>query len=303
VRGARCLDGREQLACSEVDYAFLREAVLAESANVIDPARNALFESRLAPVVRGARATSLEDLVEMLRVERNPQLQRAVAEAMTINETSFFRDAAVFETLRDVVLPNLIEQNRGTKTLRIWSAASSTGQEAYSVAMLVCEHFPELADWDVRILGTDISRQSIEYARAARYRRLEVNRGLPARMLLKYLVRDGEEWEIVPRVRARCEFRDMNLCAPPVALGRFDLVLLRNVLLYFPAEERAGVFRTVHRQMSSSGYLVLGAAEQAEDSTKLFCAEFARECYFYRPAPVDQGMLVGGGLGIAHCAS
>ena len=181
-------------------------------------------------------------------------------------------------------MPRLIETNAPLRTLRIWSAAASTGQEAYSLAMLLCDHFPALANWDVKIVGTDISQSVIEYARRGRYRRLEVNRGLPARMLVKYLVRDGDEWEVTPRLRSMCDFQHANLCEPLPRLPIFDLVLLRNVLLYFPPPSRSLVFQSVHRQMAPGGYLVLGASEQAEDSTDLFTAEFAQSCYFYRPA-------------------
>jgi len=273
------------MGCSDSDYAYLRQLVLAESANLIDPSRNALFETRLTPIARMAGASTLEDFVSLLRVDRTPQLHRAVAEAMTINETSFFRDGKPFDALRETILPRLIENNAAERRLRIWSAASSTGQEAYSIAMLICEHFAELAGWDVKILGTDLSRQVIEYAQRGRYRRMEVNRGLPARMLVKYLVRDGDEWEVTPNLQAMCSFQYANLCAPLPKLPVFDLVMLRNVLLYFPQQDRSCVFSDVYRQMAPGGYLMLGAAEQAEDSTNLFQAEFARDCYFYRPTP------------------
>jgi chemotaxis protein methyltransferase CheR len=275
------------MGCSDSDYAYLRQLVLAESANLIDPSRNALFETRLTPIARLAGASTLEDFVSLLRVDRTPQLHRAVAEAMTINETSFFRDGKPFDALREIILPHLIEENAAQRRLRIWSAASSTGQEAYSLAMLICEHFAELASWDVKIVGTDISRQVIEYAQRGRYRRMEVNRGLPARMLVKYLVRDGDEWEVTPDLRAMCSFQYANLCAPLPKLPVFDLVMLRNVLLYFPQQDRSCVFSDVYRQMTPGGYLMLGAAEQAEDSTNLFHAEFARDCYFYRPIPAS----------------
>ena len=275
------------MGCSDSDYAYLRQLVLAESANLIDPSRNALFETRLTPIARMAGASTLEDFVSLLRVDRTPQLHRAVAEAMTINETSFFRDGKPFDVLRDTILPKLVENNAAERSLRIWSAASSTGQEAYSIAMLICEHFAELANWDVKIVGTDISRQVIEYAQRGRYRRMEVNRGLPARMLVKYLVRDGDEWEVTPNLRAMCSFQYANLCAPLPKLPVFDLVMLRNVLLYFPHQDRSCVFSDVYRQMMPGGYLMLGAAEQAEDLTNLFTAEFAKDCYFYRPAPAS----------------
>jgi chemotaxis protein methyltransferase CheR len=271
------------MACSDSDYAYLRGIVMAESANRIDPSRNALFDTRLAPIARMSGATSLEDFVHMLKSSKPAHLYRAVAEAMTINETSFFRDIAPFEMLRQFVLPELIAKRRERRRLRIWSAASSTGQEAYSVGMLIAEHYPELAHWDLKIIGTDISRYVVDYAQKARYRRLEVNRGLPARMLLKYMVRDGEEWEVAPQVRSMCEFRYANLCAPMPHLPVFDLVLLRNVLLYFPQNDRKTLFTEIYQKIAPDGYLVLGNAEQAEDSTNLFEVEFAANCYFYRP--------------------
>src|SRR5665213_428787 len=274
------------MICSDADYAYLRELVLEQSANRIDPSRNALFDTRLKPIARLAGASSLKDFVNLLKVERVPHLHRAVAEAMTINETSFFRDMKPFEMLRETIFPRLIEQRREQRRLRIWSAASSTGQEAYSVAMLIAEHFPELAGWDVKIVGTDISRYVIDYAERGRYRRLEVNRGLPARMLLKYLVRDGEEWEINARIRAMCEFTYANLCEPLPKLPLFDLVMLRNVLLYFPPQDRSYLFNDVYRQMAPDSCLVLGNAEQAEDSSDLFEVEFASNSYCYRPVVV-----------------
>ena len=273
------------MACSDSDYAYLRELVLAQSANLIDPSRNALFDTRLTPIARVVGAASLEGLVNILRIDRPTQLHRAVAEAMTINETSFFRDIKPFEALRLNVIPKLIEQKQNVRKLRIWSAASSTGQEAYSVAMMLLENFPQLSEWDVKIIGTDISQQVVEYAKRGRYRRMEVNRGLRARLLMRFFARDGDEWEISAKVRELCEFQVANLCAPLPPLPEFDLVLLRNVLLYFPQQDRSCVFSDVYRRMSPKGYLVLGGAEQAEDSTNLFAPEFASECYFYRPVP------------------
>lgn len=271
------------MACSDSDYEYLRGLVMEQSANLIDASRNALFDTRLTPIARLSGATNLKDFVNMLKAGTPAHLHRAVAEAMTVNETSFFRDITPFEMLREVVFPQLIEQRMEKRQLRIWSAASSTGQEAYSLAMSVAEYFPDLAHWDIKIIGTDISRHVVDYAQKGRYRRLEVNRGLPARMLLKYMVRDGEEWEVSPRIRSMCEFRYANLCAPMPQLPVFDLVMLRNVLLYFSQHDRRALFREIYRKIASGGYLVLGNAEQAEDSTNLFEVEFAANCYFYRP--------------------
>ncbi|MDQ2833805.1 MAG: protein-glutamate O-methyltransferase CheR [Acidobacteriota bacterium] len=270
------------MGCSEGDYAYLRGLVLEQSANRIDPSRNALFDTRLTPIARMSGAANLEDFVSMLKAGRPAHLHRAVAEAMTINETSFFRDVKPFDMLRHVVFPRLIESRRSERKLRVWSAASSTGQEAYSMAMLLAEHFPEISKWDVKIVGTDISRQVVDFAQKGRYRRLEVNRGLPARMLLKYMDRKGDEWEVNARLRSMCEFQYANLCGPLPPLPVFDLVMLRNVLLYFSQPDRRTLFCEIHKKLAPHGHLVLGNAEQAEDSTHLFEVEFGANCYFYR---------------------
>jgi chemotaxis protein methyltransferase CheR len=271
------------MGCSDSDYAYLRELVIAQSANQIDPTRNALFETRLTPIARLAGAANLGDFVSILKTGKPAYLHRAVAEAMTVNETSFFRDVQPFELLRQVVIPKLMKDRRFSRRLRLWSAASSTGQEAYSLAMMLVEGFPELAQWDIKIIGTDISRQVVDYAQRGRYRRLEVNRGLPARMLVKYMERKGEEWEVTPKIRSMCEFQYANLCSTLQHLPKFDLVMLRNVLLYFSQPDRRTLFSDVHARMAADGYLVLGNAEQAEDSTDLFEVEFGAKCYFYRP--------------------
>jgi chemotaxis protein methyltransferase CheR len=271
------------MPCSEEGYAYLRELVLKQSANYIDPSRNALFDTRLTPLARIAGAADLESFVLDLRREGQPQLHRAVTEAMMIQETSFFRDLVPFELLRRTLLPELIARKRAERRLRFWSAASSTGQEAYSLAMMLCEHFPEIADWDVKVIGTDISESARSYAERGRYRRLEVNRGLPVRLLLKYFVRDEDVWEISPKLRSMVEFRVANLCAPLPALPVFDVVLLRNVLLYFPPQDRGCVLTDVYHRMHPHAALLLGNAEQAEDSTDLFQVALESDCYYYRP--------------------
>ncbi|HEV2645660.1 MAG TPA: protein-glutamate O-methyltransferase CheR [Acidobacteriaceae bacterium] len=237
------------------------------------------------PVTRTANTSGLEQLVSNLRTDQTPQLHRAAAEAMTINGTSFFRDPILFDILRKLILPQLFKANHADRKLRIWSAATSTGQEAYSVAMLIAEYFPELENWDIKILGTDISSHVIDWAQHGRYRLLDVNRGLPARMLLKYLVRDGDEWQVTDSIRAMCEFRRLDLCAEVPGHHGFDLVLLRNVLLYLSSLDRQRAFRAAHSQMKKHSYLMLGAAEQAEDSTNLFRAKFEGNFCYYRALP------------------
>jgi chemotaxis protein methyltransferase CheR len=245
--------------------------------------RDALFARRLSPMARLAKVVKVEEFADVLRTDRKTHLHRAEEEASTILETSFLRDYATFEMLRETVLPALIASRRKERRLQIWSAGCSTGQETYSLAMLLCGSFPELAEWDIRIVGTDVSRHALAIAKLGRYRRLEVNRGLPVRMLMTYMVDSGGVWEISHKVRRLCEFAEVDLCAKLPEMPVFDLILLRNVLLYLPRSERGGVFQRLRAQAKADGYLVLGKAEQAEDSTKLFDVEAASDGYVYRP--------------------
>jgi len=250
------------MSVSPVDFDYLRTVVMRNSGNQVDPSRDYLFESRLQRLLRARGLHSLDQLVTALRAETTSALQRSVAEAMTINETSFFRDAGSFDLLREQLLPELIQRRSATRSLRFWSAASSSGQEAWSLAMLLREHFPQLAGWRIDILGTDISSEMVERSTAGRYQRIEINRGLPARMLLKYFVRTGDEWEVSPDLKRLCRFQQRNLCLAPALTETFDVVFLRNVMIYFSQETRQQVLLTVHRSIARDGMLFLGLGEQ-----------------------------------------
>ncbi|MGC2299358.1 MAG: protein-glutamate O-methyltransferase CheR [Acidobacteriaceae bacterium] len=250
------------MSSSSIDYEYLRAVVMRNSGNQVDPSRNYLFESRLQRLLRDRGMHSLSQLVSALRSDAGPTLQRSVAEAMTINETSFFRDTPTFDLLREQLLPALIERRRDTRTLRFWSAASSSGQEAYSTAMMLREHFPLLAGWKIDILGTDLSAEMVERSSAGRYQRIEINRGLPARFLVKYLVRSGDEWEIHPDIKRLCRFQQRNLCQSAMATETFDIIFLRNVMIYFPQETRRHVLLNMHRALARDGVLFLGLSEQ-----------------------------------------
>ena len=270
------------MACTDADFAFLRSVVLEESSITLDASRDYLFASRLHRLLNDTGFGTLNRLVAALRQQPDSTIRRSIAEAMTINETSFFRDRAFFECLRLELLPALIRQRASCRHLRLWSAACSTGQEAYSLAMTLCEHFPQLQEWKVEITGTDISAQVVERARAGRYQRIEVNRGLPARYLLKYMERTGDEWEIVPELKLLCRFRRRNLCNPLQLTGKYDGILLRNVLLYFSMDTRRKLLLNMHRLLEPDGFLILGSSEQA-DLPSHFQPVLAHNACYYKP--------------------
>ncbi|MDR3739388.1 MAG: protein-glutamate O-methyltransferase CheR [Terracidiphilus sp.] len=269
-------------AAAAADYGFLRDLVFRLSQNVLDPSRDYMFDTRLTPVLRAQGMTHLEEFVQYLRLRRNPVLERAVAEAMTINETSFFRDGRPFELLRTQLLPELIEARRPLRRLRFWSAAASTGQEAYSIAMLLLDNFPELTGWTVQIEGTDLSTEVVERAQQGRYHRIEMNRGLPARKVLKHFDHLGEEWQVKPQLRRMCRFRVANLCEGLPFQERFDVILLRNVMLYFSQETRRSLMAQVHGLLAPDGVLFLGSTEQPAD-TSLWQAVLAGNTCHFRP--------------------
>ena len=234
------------------------------------PSRDYLFDSRLTKVLRNQGISQLGDLVRLLQSRTDTKLERDIAEAMTINETSFFRDSRPFELLRNDLLPPMLITRRQTRSLRFWSAACSSGQEAYSLAMMTREYFPLLASWNIRIEGTDICAEVVERAQAGRYHRIEINRGLPARFIVKYFNKVLEDWMIKPEIKEMCAFRQSNLCGPQFpfarATDRFDVVFLRNVMGYVSPETRKILLERIHRVLEPDGILFLGASQTARRS-------------------------------------
>jgi chemotaxis protein methyltransferase CheR len=235
--------------------------VESRSAILCPPAKRYLFEARLRPVLRTHGIADLGDLAAALRTQPNGQVGADVVEAMTTNETSWFRDIHPFEALRTAVLPELVERRRTGRQLNVWSAACSTGQELFSLAMMVDSGFPELEGWNVQLVGTDISPSVVSQATAARYSALEVNRGLPAQYLARYMVRDGAHYVVSDKLRRRTSFSVMNFVAPWPAMPRYDLVLCRNVLIYFDMDVRARIIRKIRDSLAPGGYLLLGSSE------------------------------------------
>ena len=269
------------MALTPSDFDFVRAFVSGRAGIVLESGKEYLVESRLKPLATKLGFASIAELVAALRRTQDRNSERQPIEAMTTNETTFFRDIAPFDALRDHVLPPLIAARRPSRQLNIWCAASSTGQEPYSVAMLLAEHFPELRTWNVNFVATDLSEEVLERARAGRYSQLEVNRGLPVNYLMKYFVRQGVTWEISADIRRRVEFKQMNLIKPWPFFPQFDLVFIRNVMIYFDTDTKRAILSHIRQLLRPDGHLFLGAAETALNLDPSFVrTDYARAgCY------------------------
>lgn len=240
-------------------FDYVRRMVRERAGIVLEDGKEYLVENRLSAVAR-SHGAELHDLVEQARSRPTSPVNDEIIDAMTTNETSFFRDIHPFNALRDEVLPRLVEARRTSRTIRILSGAASTGQEAYSIAMMIRTAFPELAGWRIVITGTDISREALARARAGRYTQLEINRGLPATML-RYFSQDGREFVVDPSIRSMCEFSELNLVTPWPMMPTQDIVLMRNVLIYFDVATKRQILHNVRQILAPDGLLFLGASE------------------------------------------
>ena len=249
------------MSLSAQEFNYIRDLVRQRSAIVLDTGKEYLVESKLLPVVRRAGLPTLSDLVARLQMQPASPLHRQVIEAMTTNETTFFRDFHPFEALKTAIIPEIMSNRAASRTLDIWCGACSSGQEPYTIAILIREHFPQLASWELRLLGTDLSTEMLERARAGVYNQIEINRGLPAALLVKFFSMHGPEWHIKDELRQMVEFRELNLAGTWPALTGMDLICLRNVLIYFDNETKKSILGKIRRLLRPDGYLFLGSAE------------------------------------------
>jgi chemotaxis protein methyltransferase CheR len=243
------------------DFQLLSSLVRDRSGLVLTEDKIYLLESRLVPLARQRGMNTLEDLANELRRSNDEKLKEDITEAMTTNETFFFRDNKPFDIFKESILPHLLKARSGQKSLRIWNAACSTGQEPYSLAMLLKEEAAKMAGWRVEILATDISNEVLEKAKSGLYSQFEVQRGLPIQLLIKYFQQMGEMWQIDSSIRAMVKFQKLNLLASLAAVGHFDVIFCRNVLIYFDHETKAKVLTQMHKIMAKDGALFLGGAE------------------------------------------
>ncbi|MGE0814076.1 MAG: protein-glutamate O-methyltransferase CheR [Vicinamibacterales bacterium] len=254
---------------SPQDFDYIRSFVFDQAGIVLEVGKQYLVESRLGPIAKQFKLESMADLANALK-GRDLVLRRAVVEAMTTNETTFFRDAAPFDTLRDHIIPRLMEARASTRQLKIWYGASSTGQEPYSVVMMLMQHYPQLESWKVTHYATDINLDVLERARQGRFNQVEMNRGLPATYLVKYFEKVGTEWQLKQAVRDRVKFEQLNLVKPWQSMQTFDIIMLRNVMIYFDVDAKKQILAKLERQLAPDGYLFLGGAETTMGLTEAF---------------------------------
>ncbi|KAA0076988.1 protein-glutamate O-methyltransferase CheR [Tardiphaga sp. P9-11] len=263
------------------DYDFLRKFLKERSGLDLSADKQYLVESRLMPLARKANLSGIEELVQKIR-NGSSAVASDVVEAMTTNETFFFRDKVPFDHLRDVVLPEMIQARAARKSLRIWCAAASTGQEPYSIAMTIKEMSARLAGWRIEIIGTDISQQVLEKSKSGIYTQFEVQRGLPIQLLVKYFKQTGEMWQINPDIRSMIQYRPLNLLQDFSSMGKFDIIFCRNVLIYFDQDMKTQIFGRLAKCMEPDGFLALGAAETVVGLTDAF-KPHADKRGLYRP--------------------
>jgi chemotaxis protein methyltransferase CheR len=247
------------MSMSATDLAFVANLVRRESSIVLGPDKEYLIEARLLPLARETGAANVAELVSRFQRSPDPLVRQRVVEALTTNETSWFRDREPFKALTEAVVPDLVRARAASRRLRVWSAACSSGQEPYSLAIELRCSLP--AGWGYEILATDISTEMLARARKGEYSQVEVNRGLPAQLLLEHFERTGAFWRIAPTLQRAVTFQQLNLAGPLPAMAPFDIVFLRNVLIYFDIETKRSVLRSVAKLLRPDGWLFLGGAE------------------------------------------
>jgi chemotaxis protein methyltransferase CheR len=282
------------------DYDYLRKLLKDRSGLVLSADKQYLVESRLLPLARKVGASHLANLVAKLKAPGAEPLIVDVVEAMTTNESFFFRDKVPFDHFKEFMLPNLLKARAARRSLRIWCAAASTGQEPYSLAMILKEMSPQLAGWRFEIIATDLSNEVLEKARAGLYSQFEVQRGLPIQFLMKYFTQSGETWQIAPEIRAMVQYRPLNLLVDFSHLGNFDIVFCRNVLIYFDQETKVRVLERLARLTEQDGYLVLGAAETVVGLTEVFKPLIERRGLY---VPNTQGKATAASFSVLKAAA
>lgn len=267
---------------SQHDFDYIRHLVRDRAAIVLEPGKEYLVESRMLTLLNKEKLTDIKDLVVKMKANSFNGLHDKVVDALTTNETSFFRDIHPFETLKKMILPEMIEKRMARRELNIWCGASSSGQEPFTIALLLRDHFPELRSWTINFMASDISVEMLDRCKRGAFSQLEVNRGLPAPMLIKYFERQGMEWIIKPEIRSMIEFKQINLSNPFPPMNKMDIIFLRNVLIYFDVEMKKEIMSQLRKNMNDDGYLFLGAAESTLNLDTAFERVPAKQSGAYR---------------------
>lgn len=252
---------RPKAETAREDLLFMSGILLRESGVVLESDKFYLIETRLDALAKREGLRSVTELVQLVRKHPHPPLIKKIVSALTTHTTSFYRDLHPFEALRETILPELIADRAASKGLNLWSAACSSGQEPYSLAILLREHFPELKRWSTYFLATDISIEAIEQAKKGAYRPADINRGLPAKQLLTHFSQKSGEWFVHPDIQHSIDFREMNLAADWPPLPQMDLILMRNVLIYFGVQNKKKILKRALKLLRPKGYLMLGTTE------------------------------------------
>ncbi|ODM72791.1 CheR family methyltransferase [Bradyrhizobium elkanii] len=272
------------------DYEYLRKLLKDQSGLDLSADKQYLIESRLLPLARKSGLSGISDLVAKIKAGSSAHTVQVV-EAMTTNETFFFRDKVPFEHFRGIIMPEVLKARAARRSVRIWCAAGSTGQEPYSLAMCLKEMGAALAGWRVEIIATDLSQEVLEKSKAGIYSQFEVQRGLPIQMLVKYFKQSGEFWQVNPELRAMVQHRQLNLLHDFSQLGTFDVIFCRNVLIYFDQDTKINIFNRLARLMEADSFLVLGAAETVVGLTDTF-KPLPERRGLYRPSGVRGGLAM-----------
>lgn len=252
------------------DFELMRNLLKTRSGLVITPDKVYLLESRLTPLARRSGLEGLDELVAKIRREKDEKLITEVVDAMTTNESFFFRDKNPFDAMENSILPALHESRADIKRLRIWCAAASSGQEPYSIALILKENWQMWKDWQIEIIGTDISASILDKARRGVYSQFEVQRGLPVQMMIRYFEQKGDLWELSQEIRSMVQYKEMNLLGSYGGIGRFDVIFCRNVLIYFDTDNKALVLDRMYDHLAPDGSVFLGAAETVLGITDRF---------------------------------
>ncbi len=269
------------------EFDILSKYIMEISGIALSKGKEYLIETRLNPLMEQLSCTSYSELHRKAKYDPKKEIEKKIIDAISTNETYFFRDKSPFTLIQHKIIPDLIDKRSKNRTIlkpaiRLWSAANSTGQEIYSIAMALDEIGITPQKYQIKLLGTDISDAAIAQASYGRYNKFEVARGLDVKRLNKYFIQDGDYWRIKDEIRAMVQFRKMNLMKPFIGLGKFDIILCRNVMIYFTEEDRRKIYTNIAKVLEPDGYLIIGATESLANNSDLFVSKRYLNSVFYQ---------------------